>query len=306
MATTCRMYEARFPDVDDVVMVEVKNIVNSMGVYVSLLEYNHIDGLILTRRIRSITQLVRVGRIEPAMVLRVDKTTGYIDLSKRRVDGPDAAACAAKYNKSKAVHSIVCNVAHALKRDLEETYRAVWPLYATYDHAYDAFQRLAALPVEGDPSTILGPMDAALTDALMKDIRHRMTPQPLKIRANVEMTCFGYDGVLRIQDAMRAALREASAVPITFKLIAAPLYILTAQTMDAAIGVVAITEAIRAATAVLAEAGGTLVVKGAPHVMSEREDAAMQQKIENFAKEVGDGDQEEDPEIEGMGEGLLL
>ena len=32
-----------------------------------------------------------------------------------------------------------------------------------------------------------------------------MTPQPLKIRADVEMTCFEYDGVMRIQDAMRAA-----------------------------------------------------------------------------------------------------
>jgi hypothetical protein len=39
----------------------------------------------------------------------------------------------------------------------------------------------------------------------LKNIKRRMTPQPLKIRADVELTCFAYDGVERIRDAMRAA-----------------------------------------------------------------------------------------------------
>ena len=33
----------------------------------------------------------------------------------------------------------------------------------------------------------------------MKNVKRRMTPQPLKIRADVELTCFSYDGVLHIQ-----------------------------------------------------------------------------------------------------------
>lgn len=36
-------------------------------------------------------------------------------------------------------------------------------------------------------------------DALVKNIRRRMTPQPLKIRADVEMKCFQFDGVLHIK-----------------------------------------------------------------------------------------------------------
>eukprot|EP00894_Picocystis_sp_ML_P002522 jgi/Pico_ML_1/53039/g3659.t1 len=59
-----------------------------MGAYVSLLEYNNIEGMILLselsrRRIRSINKLIKVGRQEPVMVLRVDTEKGYIDLSKR-------------------------------------------------------------------------------------------------------------------------------------------------------------------------------------------------------------------------------
>ena len=61
----CRMYEAKYPEVDDVVMVQVKSIAE-MGAYVSLLEYNGIEGMILLselsrRRIRSITKLIKVG-----------------------------------------------------------------------------------------------------------------------------------------------------------------------------------------------------------------------------------------------------
>lgn len=37
--------------------------------------------------------------------------TGYIDLSKRRVSPEDVVKCEERYNKSKAVHSIMRHVA---------------------------------------------------------------------------------------------------------------------------------------------------------------------------------------------------
>ena len=54
-----------------------------MGAYVKLLEYDNIDGMILLselsrRRIRSIQKLIRVGRNEVVVVLRVDKEKGII------------------------------------------------------------------------------------------------------------------------------------------------------------------------------------------------------------------------------------
>lgn len=67
-------------------MVNVRSIAE-MGAYVSLLEYNNIEGMILLselsrRRIRSINKLIRIGRNECVVVIRVDKEKGYIDLSK--------------------------------------------------------------------------------------------------------------------------------------------------------------------------------------------------------------------------------
>lgn len=83
-----------------------------------MLEYDHVEGMIpLTelsnRRIRSFHKLIKVGRIETAIVLRVDKEKGYIDLSKRRVAPEEIAKCNQRWNKSKAVDSIMRRVAKA-------------------------------------------------------------------------------------------------------------------------------------------------------------------------------------------------
>ena len=66
---------------------------------------------------------------------------GYIDLSKRRVSATDIVKCEERYNKSKAVHSIMSTVAKKENKDLEVLYEQLaWPLYAKYGHAYDAFK----------------------------------------------------------------------------------------------------------------------------------------------------------------------
>ncbi|RWW27275.1 hypothetical protein GW17_00008308 [Ensete ventricosum] len=184
----CRMYEAKYPEVDMAVMIQVKNIAD-MGAYVSLLEYNNIEGMILfselsRRRIRSVSSLIKVGRQEPVMVLRVDRDKGYIDLSKRRVSEEDIQACEERYNKSKLVHSIMRHVAETLDLDLEELYIHIgWPLYRKYGHAFE----------------VVPAVTPEVKDALVKNIRRRMTPQPLKIRADIEMKCFQFDGVLHIK-----------------------------------------------------------------------------------------------------------
>jgi translation initiation factor 2 subunit 1 len=78
--STCRFYENQFPAVDELVVVQVRQIAE-MGAYVKLLEYDNIEGMILLselsrRRIRSINKLIRVGRNEVVVVLRVDQEKG--------------------------------------------------------------------------------------------------------------------------------------------------------------------------------------------------------------------------------------
>jgi translation initiation factor 2 subunit 1 len=81
----CRFYENQYPETDEVVVVNVTDI-GEMGAYVTLLEYDNIEGMILLselsrKRIRSINKLVRINRNEVVMVLRVDKEKGIFSLS---------------------------------------------------------------------------------------------------------------------------------------------------------------------------------------------------------------------------------
>jgi hypothetical protein len=145
-------------------------------------------------------------------------------------------------------------------------------------------------------------------EQLLKNIKRRMTPQPLKIRADVEMTCFSYDGIERIKAAMRAA--EAASTedcPVKMKLVAPPLYVLTTQSLDKNVGVDVLTKACDACKAAVEGAKGKLVVKEAPRAVSERDDRLLAEKLEALEaanKEVdGDADDsEEGSEQEGMGD----
>jgi translation initiation factor 2 subunit 1 len=55
------------------------------------------------RRIRSINKLIRVGRNEVVVVVRVDRDKGYIDLSKRRASPEDISKCEEKFLRGKTV-----------------------------------------------------------------------------------------------------------------------------------------------------------------------------------------------------------
>ncbi|CAI9091769.1 OLC1v1026880C3 [Oldenlandia corymbosa var. corymbosa] len=323
----CRMYEARYPEVDQAVMIQVKSMADS-GAYVSLLEYNNIEGMILfselsRRRIRSISSLIKVGRIEPVMVLRVDKEKGYIDLSKRRVSEEDIAACEERYNKSKLVHSIMRHVAETLKIDLEDLYIHIgWPLYRKYGHAFEAFKLIV-----NDPDSVLnsltrevkeiGPDGQEVTkvvpavteevkDSLVKNIRRRMTPQPLKIRADIEMKCFQFDGVLHIKEAMRKAEAAGNKdCPVKIKLVAPPAYVLNTQTLDKEQGIAVLNEAIKACAEEIERHKGKLLVKEAPRAVSEREDKLLAEHMAKLSRDneeiSGDEDSEEEEDT-GMGE----
>lgn len=318
----CRFYEAKYPEIESLVMVNVRTIAD-MGAYVSLLEYNNIEGLILLselsrRRIRSINKLIRVGRNEVAMVLRVDKEKGYIDLSKRRVSPEDVAACEDRFNKAKAVHGVLRHLAERRKYRLEELYeRIAWPLYKRYGHAFDAFKialaeeqqqttTTATTTVEEkeeeDPFASLD-VPSDIIDELKLYIRRRLAPQPIKIRADVEVSCFTYDGIDAIREALFAGIAvggggntiENSSIKI--RLIAPPIYVLSTMTLEKDMGIALLQRAIDVIMTQITEKGGKMDVKMAPKAVSLKEETelqAMMERLELENREVEGDEPEED------------
>ncbi|KZV79921.1 putative translation initiation factor eIF-2 alpha chain [Exidia glandulosa HHB12029] len=303
-----RYYEPRYPEVDELVMVQVRQIAE-MGAYVKLLEYDNIEGMILLselsrRRIRSIQKLIRVGRNEVVVVLRVDKEKGYIDLSKRRVSPEDIVKCEERYTKSKTVASIMRHVAskvaggpvvdehgddeaHAASGNDEERLEALydqfaWPLAKKYGHTYDAF-KLALT----EPDVVFDGLDIppATLQHLLSTIGRRLTPHAIKMRADIEFSAF------------TPPTESTEAVPIKATLVAPPLCVLTTNATDKCGAVDRLERAIELIQATIEEDGGDLVVKMKPKAVSETEEmdvANLMQKASHENVEVTGDEDEED------------
>jgi len=296
---------------DDVVMVNVRSIAD-MGAYVHLLEYNNIEGMILLselsrRRIRSINKLIRVGRTEPVVVIRVDKDKGYIDLSKRRVSKEDIERCTEKYSKAKAVNSIVRHVAEILgiktNEELEDLYRKTAWYFETrakkQGTAYDYFKQSVADP------TLLNSLDLDENTkaVLVENIQRKLTQQAVKIRADFECSCFTYEGIDAVKEALRAGIAAGNPeIPIRINLIAPPVYVMTCSTPDKTDGLAVLTEGCKAVEEKIKGSGGNFVMQMAPKVVTatdEDELAARIRKAEEENAEV-DGDEDDDEQV-GMG-----
>lgn len=68
-------------------------------------------------------------------------------------------------------------------------------------------------------------LDDRTKEVLLSNIKRKLTSQAVKIRADIECACYGYEGI----DAVKAALKEGLALsteelPIKINLIAPPLY----------------------------------------------------------------------------------
>ncbi|VDB91354.1 unnamed protein product [Peniophora sp. CBMAI 1063] len=337
-----RYYEQKYPEVDELVMVQVRQIAE-MGAYVKLLEYDGIEGMILLselsrRRIRSIQKLIRVGRNEVVVVLRVDKEKGYIDLSKRRVSPEDITKCEERYMKSKTVSSILRHVASRLptydpdaeaskekaapapaekeehKEDeedegphvvpgsseeerLEQLYDTIgWPLSRKYGHPYDAF-KLALTEPDAVFASLPNPVPDATRSLLMATIARRLTPQPIKLRADIELTCYTTAGIDAIKKALRAGESASTeAVPIKAKLVAPPLYVLSTNATDKYAAVDRLERAIEVIQTTIEQDGGSLVIKMKPKAVSDTEEQDLAQLMAKASRENAEvsGDEEEE------------
>jgi len=312
MSISCRYYAEKFPEVDDVVMVNVQSIAE-MGAYVRLLEYNNIEGMILLselsrRRIRSINKLIRVGRDECVVVIRVDKEKGYIDLSKRRVSAEEAKKCENRYSKAKCVYSILRHTVELLHQaghevDFEDLFeRTAWKLDETYKRpeekckaSYDWFKKA----VEDEDALAELNITDQEREMLMKNIKRRLTPQAMKIRADIQVSCFAYEGIDAVIRALKKGLEcSTEEHNIKINLIAPPTYVMTTQSLDRALGLDAVKHAMDEIERTIIDADGNFEVKMAPKVVTDFEDMELQKEMEKLAlaSEEVDGDDDSDAE----------
>ena len=134
------------------------------------------------------------------------------------------------------------NTSEKCGKPMMEIYEQVaWPLYAEYGHAYDGFQRAVANPKMLE---VFG-LDDSTKATLQDQVKRRLAPKALKFRADVEVFCFGVDGV----EAVQAALRAGKAVPgadaeVKIELLASPVYVLRTSSLDKNAGIQVLKQSI--------------------------------------------------------------
>ncbi len=102
----------------------------------------------------------------------------------------------------------------------------------------------------------------------MAQMRKRLTPQPIKVRADIEVTCFNYEGIDAIQRALLAGQAVSSEdTTVRIKLIAPPLYVMTTSTLDKVAGLKSLNDAIEQIKFNIEKEGGQLTIKTAPKVL---------------------------------------
>ncbi|CAG2234827.1 EIF2S1 [Mytilus edulis] len=291
-------------------MVNVRSIAE-MGAYVHLLEYNNIEGMILLselsrRRIRSINKLIRVGRSECVVVIRVDKDKGYIDLSKRRVSPEEVCKCEEKFAKAKAVNSILRHVGELMKystsEQLEDLYKkTAWYFDEKYKKpgaAYEAFKHAVTNPEILDECDI----DDETKEVLIDNIKRRLTPQAVKIRADIEVACTNYEGVDAVKRALKKGLAlSTESMPIKINLIAPPLYVMTTSTLERTEGMALLNKAIAVIKEDIEEAGGIFNIQQQPRFVSDTDEVELAKQMQRLEEENREISGDEDSEGEQNG-----
>lgn len=309
-SSSCRMYEAVFPSVSNLVIVKVRS-TNDLGCYVQLLEYDNLEGFIILSELskkksksnNNHKSCVPTGLVFAAQVTGVDESKGYVDLSKKRVTLDDQMAADSFYQKSKTVHGIMSYLSNLTKIPLLELYTSWgWSLYRNYPHAYDGFKALVENHALFDAFTSFKVVKADL----LRIVTHRMAPKSIKLCSNLEITNFSPAGVDGIQKALDAAKSMANTIAtivdktkiISFKIryIAAPLYSLSFETSNPKEGIDIMNTICQEIIRVNGIMGGHTCIKTQTKIADQEEEQRLNKMIELAQKETTELEGDEDDE----------
>lgn len=309
MTNEGRFYEHDFPDIDEVVVCQVKRIVD-MGAYVSLLEYNGREGMMLLselskRRIRSVSKILKVGRIEYVMVLRADHDKGYIDLSKRRVDAEDAGIKEKQFADAKAVHGVMRHVAHLNDIDVDELCNKVsWPLFKnkTFVDAHDAFKKHINEEVNvwdhvdwTQPGEDLSEKAEKLKEDIETMMKRRLILQELRMRARVDVSCNEFEGIDAIKEALMEGMKASSEeCEIKCQLLAHPTFMFTCNCRDKVLGLSTLEKACELTQKAIVAKGGEFSLRTKPEIQGQEE--KEEKEGEGSGSESGSGSSDSENE----------
>jgi translation initiation factor 2 subunit 1 len=252
------------------------------------------------------------------VVIRTDDEKHYIDLSKRRVSSDDVAKCEEKYNDAKTVNQILRHTSELLGYD-NEAFEGLYNKTAWHfdrkagrsGAAFEVFKKVVVNPDLLDECEL----DEKTKEVLHNEIKRRLMPQAVKIRADFEVSCFSYEGIDAIKKAIRAGLAHSTEeLPIQIHLIAPPTFYMTTQTMDRNEGFAVVNKALQSISDTIQADDGKFNLIAPPKVISDHDERELKNRLaelEEANREVSgdesntssDEDDSDEDDDEGPGKG---
>ena len=113
-----------------------------------------------------------------------------------------------------------------------------------------------------------------------------MLSSAVKLRSEIEVTCFQYEGIDAIRDALTAGIAlSTEKVPIVITLYSTPVYVISSITNDKDQGIETMQSALDAISKSITAKGGEMVVKVAPRAVTDRDDKLYQSQLDQLKKE---------------------
>lgn len=204
--------------------------------------------------------------------------------------------CKERYVKSKQVENIVKILSMHTNTSIGTIYKkAIWPLYKTHEHALDALKEILG----GNTSILDGlKIKDEVKNELLKIIKERLAPQPVKIRADFKLTCYQFEGIEAIKRALlRGEKISTKDIQIKFNILGAPLYECSLITINKKEGIELMNKALDEVKKSIKESNGIYEPKTAPEVLGEEEKKSLSDQLKE-ANSKGNTDDEEGEEDE--------
>lgn len=212
-----------FPEVGEIVVATVSRIMDQ-GAYVTLDEYNNIQGFlhiseIATGWIRNVEKFLKPGEKKVLLVKRVDPRRSEIDLSLKQISSDQKKKKLLEIKRKEKEAALLENFRTKAGLSKPETEKVENALVGKFDSVYDAFSEVAAKGISALDG--LGISEKALST--IAELSAKMQIPHVEIRGILELTSIKPDGMDLIKKSLLAAM-DNQKVSVSITYMGAPKY----------------------------------------------------------------------------------
>ena len=139
----------------------------------------------------------------------------------------------------------------------------------------------------------------------MKILKEKLVPQPLKIRADFKLTCYTFEGIEAIKEAlMNGEKKGTEKIPIKFTILGSPLYECSLTAINKEEGINLMNQALEEVKNSIKAKNGNYLLETKPMVLGEDEKSLAEQLNEAKNKKKEDEEEEEEENEEDNQEGI--